>query len=78
VHPNFPEAPRFLLYDLKSDPFATRAVNDEHPDLVEHYTKALTEQWTVHRALAQRVGEAGEQSLDPQMLRQLRALGYTR
>jgi len=78
VHPFFPEASRLLLYDLWNDPFATRAVNEQHPDLVEHYTKALTEQWHVHRALAQKVGEAGDQSLDPQMLRQLRALGYTR
>jgi len=78
VHPYFPEASRLLLYDLWNDPFATRAVNAEHPDLVERYTKELTEHWNVHRALAQRIGEAGDQSLDPQMLRQLRALGYTR
>jgi len=78
VHPFFPEASRLLLYDLWNDPFATRAVNDEHPELVEHYTKTLTEHWHVHQALAQSFGEAGDRALDPEMLRQLQTLGYTR
>jgi arylsulfatase A-like enzyme len=78
VHPYFPAASRLLLYDLWNDPFAARAVNDEHPDLVAHYEKALNEQWKVHQALAQSFGEAGDRALDPQMLRQLQALGYTR
>jgi arylsulfatase A-like enzyme len=78
VHPYFPDASRLLLYDLWNDPFATRAVNDEHPELVAHYTQALTEHWRVHQALAQSFGEAGDQALDPEMLRQLQTLGYTR
>jgi arylsulfatase A-like enzyme len=78
VHPFFPDASRLLLYDRWNDPFAARAVNEEHKDLVEHYEKALTEEWQVHRALAQRFGEAGDQALDPKMLKQLQALGYTR
>ena len=63
---------------LSQDPFAARAVNDEHPDLVEHYRKLLVEQWHVHRALAERFGDAGDHALDPQMLKQLQTLGYTR
>jgi hypothetical protein len=78
VHPFFPEATRLLIYDLWNDPFAARAVNDEHPDLVEHYRAALGEQWLVHQALARKFGEAGDQPLDPAMLRTLESLGYTR
>ena len=78
VHPFFPEASRLLLYDLWNDPFAARAVNDDHPDLVEHYRAALVEQWQLHQALATRFGEAGDQVLDPKVLRQLQTLGYTR
>jgi len=78
VHPYFPEASRMLLYDLWNDPFAARAVNDEHKDLVEHYERALVEQWHAHRALSQKLGEAGDQALDPKMVRQLQTLGYTR
>jgi len=78
VHPFFPETTRLLLYDLWNDPFAARAVNDEHPELVARYGKALEEQWLVHQALAGQFGEADEQALDPEMLRQLQSLGYTR
>jgi hypothetical protein len=78
VHPFFPDQPRLLLYDLWNDPFAARAVNDEHPDLVAHYKSALDEHWHIHQALAKNFGEAGDKALDPQMLNQLRALGYTR
>ncbi|MFN0009478.1 MAG: sulfatase [Planctomycetota bacterium] len=78
VHPFFPETTRLLLYDLWNDPFAARAVNDEHPDLVARYEGALQEHWRMHQALAGRFGEADEQALDPEMLRQLQSLGYTR
>ena len=74
----FADATRFLLYDLWNDPFATRAVNEDHPDLVEKYGKAILEHWDVHQALAKRFGDAGDQALDPKMVRQLQALGYTR
>ena len=53
-------------------------MNDEHPDLVERYEKELEQHWDVHQALAKRFGEAGDAALDPKMLRQLQALGYTR
>ena len=78
VHPFFPDASRLLLYDMWNDPYAARAVTDEHPDLVEHYRKALNEHWLVHQALASRFGEAGDQALDPKVVKQLQALGYTR
>jgi arylsulfatase A-like enzyme len=78
VHPFFPNVPRLLLYDLENDPFALHAVNDEHPDLVRHYTKHLLGQWQAHRALAQRFSEAGEIPVTPEQLEQLRALGYVR
>ncbi len=76
VHPFFPAAPRLLLYDLGNDPFALRIVNDEHPDLVEHYRQVLLTQWRAHRALAQRFREADEAPLTPEQLHQLRSLGY--
>ncbi len=78
VHPWFPEPPRLLLYDLERDPFVTRAVNDEHPELVDRYRKLLEERWEAHRALAQRFGEAGAEALGPEQLEQLRELGYIR
>ena len=76
VHPWFEGVPRLLLYDLENDPFATRAVNEEHPELVERYLKILTEQWEAHQALATRFGDAGDVPLSPEQLQELRALGY--
>ncbi|HEV8112353.1 MAG TPA: sulfatase [Planctomycetota bacterium] len=78
VHPFFPDATRLLLYDLSTDPFATRAVNDGYPDLVERYRKSLTEQWRLHQALATRFTAAGDRAIDPETARQLQTLGYTR
>ena len=76
VHPYFPDTPRLLLYDLEADPFATQAVNDEHPDLVAKYERMLVEQWRAHQALATQF-EAGEgEALSPEQLEQLQALGY--
>ena len=78
VHPFYPEAPRLLLYDLWNDPFARRAVNDEHPELVLHYRSLLLERWRAQRALAQRFDAAESEPLDAEQLEQLRALGYIR
>ncbi len=78
VHPFFSEVPRLLLYDLEQDPFASRAVNDEHPEEVERYRKILLEHWEAHRALAQRYAEAGDVSLSPEQLQDLQDLGYIR
>ena len=76
VHPYFPEAPRLLLYDLWNDPFAERAVNARHPQLVERYRRLLLRQWRAHLALAGRFRQAGEVPLTPEQLQQLRSLGY--
>ena len=76
VHPFFPVAPRLLLYDLEEDPFALRAVNTDHPELVKEYTKVLFDQWQAHRALATRFEDASDVPLSPEQLEQLRALGY--
>ncbi len=76
-HPFFPDVPRLLLYDLWRDPFVLKAVNAEHPELVEKYTRQLLELWKAQRALAQRFQAAeGDAALDPEQLRQLKALGY--
>jgi len=78
VHPYFEDAPRLLLYDLESDPFALKAVNAEHPDEVRRFERLLLHQWEAHRSLAQRFGQAEEKALSPDQLEQLRALGYIR
>ncbi len=78
VHPYFADVPRLLLYDLEADPFALRAVNDEHPELVERYREVLLEQWRAHRVLAERFADAEETPMTPEQLKQLRALGYIR
>ncbi len=78
VHPFFADQPRLLLYDLWNDPFALRAVNAEHGDLVEHYQKLLLARWQAHCALATRFQEGESAALDSAQLEQLRALGYVR
>jgi hypothetical protein len=70
--------PRLLLYDLWNDPFALRAVNDEHPELVEKYRARLLAIWDEQRALAARFHEAGGGApMSPEQVQQLEALGYT-
>lgn len=78
VHPWFADVPRLLLYDLEKDPFALRAVNDEHPELVERYTQLLLARWDAHRALAEHFTEAADTPLDAEQLQQLQSLGYIR
>jgi hypothetical protein len=78
VHPFFPDAPRLLLYDLWTDPFATKAVNDAHPELVERYRRELLALWSAHLALAQRFQEAADVALTQEQLEQLQQLGYIR
>ena len=76
-HRFYPEVPRLLLYDLERDPFVRKAVNAEHPELVGRYKRQLVELWKAHRALATRFESAtGDAALDPEQLKQLKALGY--
>jgi arylsulfatase A-like enzyme len=77
-HEFFPDVPRLLLYDLSTDTFATRNVNDQYSELVAHYTELLEEQWAAHQALAQQFGSSEAAPLTPEQLRTLRALGYIR
>ena len=76
VHPFHPNVPRLLLYDLDADRFALHSVNAEHPDLAEKYARELYHLWQAHVALRQRFTAAGETSLTPEQLQQLKALGY--
>jgi arylsulfatase A-like enzyme len=76
VHPLFEHVPRLLLYDLENDPFALRAVNDAHPERVEHYRAVLLEHWQTHRSLAQKFEASDTAPLSPEQLEQLRTLGY--
>jgi hypothetical protein len=55
---------------------ALNVVNEEWPELVEHYTEFLEGQWAAHQALAQRFTREGDVVLTPEQLRTLRALGY--
>jgi arylsulfatase A-like enzyme len=65
-----------LLYDLWSDPWALWSVHEEHPELVEKYTKFLEEQWAAHQALAQYFTRPDDVELTPEQLQALRTLGY--
>jgi arylsulfatase A-like enzyme len=65
-----------LLFDLWNDPFCLKSVHEEHPELVEHYTAFLEEQWEAHQALGQHFTQSGDVVLTPEQLETLRALGY--
>ncbi len=67
------EKPRHELYDLESDPREQHNVADEHPELVERFEA------DVASFLAEVTPEEPDEDtpeLDPQVLEQLRALGY--
>jgi arylsulfatase A-like enzyme len=76
VHPYFEDVPRLLLYDLEADPFALKAVNDEHPDVVRRYHRELLKHWQAHQALATRFQGSDAAAMTPEQLQQLQALGY--
>lgn len=65
-----------LLYDLWNDPHYGGSVHEEHPDLVQKYTRLLQEQWQAHQALAQQFTRPEASPLTAEQLRTLRALGY--
>jgi hypothetical protein len=69
VHPFTPELPRLLLYDLENDRFATKDVNDAHPDLVAKYQSLLEEHWK---------GEPGPRSALPGRVARARHAGAAR
>jgi arylsulfatase A-like enzyme len=76
ARPLLPDSPKVLIYDLETDPFATRNVNEEHPELVEKYTAMLEKQWEAHQLLAQRFSVTGQVEMTPEQLETLRSLGY--
>ena len=77
ARPHWPDTPKLLLYDLRSDPFTLGNVNDEYPELVEKYTQLLEAQWDAHQVLRQHIGgSTTEIALTPEQLQTLRALGY--
>ena len=77
ARPHVPGTPRLLLYDLRSDPFTLKNVNDLYPELVDKYTQLLEAQWDAHQVLRQHVGvSTAEVELTPEQLRTLRSLGY--
>jgi hypothetical protein len=65
-----------VLYDLWNDPFCTKLVNEEHPDLVEKYRKFLEEQFKANQILSELIGGSGKVELTPKQLERLRTLGY--
>ena len=74
--PTGPRSSPLLLYDLWNDPFCLHSLHEEHPHLVEEYTRRLEQQFRAHRDLG-RLFEPGETSpLTPEQLEGLRALGY--
>ena len=51
ARPHVSGTPRLLLYDLRSDPFTLKNVNDLYPELVDKYTQLLEAQWDAHQVL---------------------------
>ena len=67
-----------LLYDLWTDPMCLHSLHEEHPDLVEKYTKFLEEQFEAHLALGRHLTPSEASPLTPEQLETLRSLGYIR
>ncbi len=65
-----------LLYDLRSDPFTQHSLHEEHPDLVEKYTRFLERQLVTHRELGEKLGDGGQVAIGKEQLDALEALGY--
>ncbi|MDX1385924.1 MAG: sulfatase-like hydrolase/transferase, partial [Thermoanaerobaculia bacterium] len=65
-----------LLYDLRDDPYTQRSLHQEHPELVERYTRLLRRRWQAHVELGETLGEAGRVAVGAEQLEALRALGY--
>ena len=67
-----------LLYDLWTDPMCLHSLHEQHPDLVEKYTKFLEEQFEAHLALGRHLTPSEAPPLTPAQLEALRSLGYIR
>jgi hypothetical protein len=64
------------VYDLVDDPFCQRPVNEERPELVDHYRQLLAAQRAQNMELRELLGGTGTTELDPDTLERLRTLGY--
>jgi len=67
-----------LLFDLWDDPLCLNSVHEQHPDLVEKYTKLLEEQFAANLALGRHLTPSEASPLTPEQLESLRSLGYIR
>jgi len=65
--------PRFELYDLETDPLERHNVAEAQPELVKRLEREIQQFIADHRQLTPLEGEASQ---DPEVLEQLRALGY--
>lgn len=65
-----------LLFNIWNDRNCVKSLHEEHPKLVEKYTKYLEELWKKHQALAKQFTRTGEVPLTKEQLRTLRTLGY--
>lgn len=68
-----------LLFDLESDPYELKDVATDHPDVVAQLGKLLLEEidrQERRRELHRRGVHATASDIDPQILEELRALGY--
>jgi len=74
---DFPEVPRFHLYDLEADPLALQNVADAHPELAAEAERELWRIWEAHRELAASFEAGEEPELSEEQEEALRALGYT-
>jgi arylsulfatase A-like enzyme len=75
-HPRFQRDAPLLLFDLWKDPNCLRSLHEERPDLVEHYTALLLDQWKNHQELAKRFSVSEGSALTSEQLEALKALGY--
>ncbi|HKX46408.1 MAG TPA: sulfatase [Planctomycetota bacterium] len=73
----FPDVPRFLLYDVEADPRAIDDVAAEHPEVAAEAQVRLWRIWREHQALAALFEAGGVAELSAEQLEALRALGYS-
>jgi arylsulfatase A-like enzyme len=65
-----------VVYDLWSDPFLQRPINDTRPDLVARYERMLADQLEANMILARNFGPGGRIEMTPEQLERLKSLGY--
>ncbi len=73
VGSQFFQRPRFELFDLEADPRESKNVADAHPDVVERLEARIARFIADHRRGAP---GSDEVAMDPEVLEQLRKLGY--